>query len=284
MQQKQPASLVGGRIFSASCLALPCTVPLLARDAVSRQPSSGCGSSDEVVELQRLIQSAIFGAVFAAEAVSTCEGGEGRPRRAQVAVKVLSLSLLLSAPPSSQEDFLSELTFYEYLRGHRNIITPNRVYVDLQQQLLVLLFPLAEFEDLFEVLKKREVPFHENEVSAAAAWLRAFFGRRVLMHLSSPACFVLQVRWIARQLLDAVLHLHRRGVAMRGERRGGLEEERKAAVCLLRRRRSQRDFLGCRLRACVSLRSESGKRADISVPQNGPHSSLSHGSRTSCRR
>ncbi|OEH76521.1 pik3r4 kinase-related protein [Cyclospora cayetanensis] len=103
-----------------------------------------------------------------------------------VAVKILSLAMLLKSSPSLQEDFLSELTFYDCLKGHPNIVTPARVYVDLQQQLLLLLFPLAEFEDLFEVLKKRKEAFKEAEV-----------------------------RWIARQLLDAVLFLHRRGVAMR---------------------------------------------------------------------
>lgn len=84
-------------------------------------------------------------------------------------------------------DFLSELKFYPYLKGHDNILLLHRVYVDVEQELLFLIFPFAEYEDLFEVLKKRKQPFSESEV-----------------------------RWLCKQLFEAVLELHRRGIGMRG--------------------------------------------------------------------
>ncbi|KFH15808.1 PIK3R4 kinase-related protein [Toxoplasma gondii MAS] len=161
----------------------------------------------ETLHLDKLLQSAIYGAVFRASLHTTrakrrsdksafnSDGLDGKKSGDDigvetmsevVAVKVLSLTLQLNASPSLQEDFLSELKFYPYLKNHPNILTPSRVYVDSDQQLLFLVFPFAEYEDLFEVLKKRKQPFTEGEV-----------------------------RWMCRQLFEAVYELHKRGVAMR---------------------------------------------------------------------
>ncbi|PHJ25474.1 pik3r4 kinase-related protein [Cystoisospora suis] len=158
----------------------------------------------ESLQLEKLLQSAIYGAVYRASMhtsrikpiVEKRTESEGLEKEAEgfqvetvsemVAVKVLSLSLQLNASASLQEDFLSELKFYPYLKGHDNILHLHRVYVDVEQELLFLIFPFAEYEDLFEVLKKRKQPFAEAEV-----------------------------RWLCKQLFEAVLELHRRGIGMR---------------------------------------------------------------------
>ncbi|PFH37482.1 PIK3R4 kinase-related protein [Besnoitia besnoiti] len=215
--QKHPAELEG-RVIYSNTDAIIRGVEDATRAGVLSQLLKHSTSPDwdaspslavETLQLDKLLQSAIYGAVFRAnlhrsqakprpdkracgrDGNAEVEEKNGDNIRIEtvsemVAVKVLSLELQLNASPSLQEDFLSELKFFPYMRNHPNMLTPYRVYVDAEQQLLFLVFPFAEYEDLFEVLKKRKQPFTEEEV-----------------------------RWLCRQLFDAVLELHRRGIGMR---------------------------------------------------------------------
>ena len=182
LQQNDPGALAGCVIYSSSLLGL-------SRAGAENSDAARAIHVDETIRLTRVIQKAIFGAVFAAVAEShvdpsSCSFSSAsssskigiKSTRSKVAVKVLSFSVFQKSSPSLQEDFLSELNFFECLRGHPNIVTPVRVYVDLEEQLLLLLFPLAEFEDLFEVLRKRTEPFTEPEVRLGAALVISLLG------------------------------------------------------------------------------------------------------------
>eukprot|EP00922_Rhytidocystis_sp_ex-Travisia-forbesii_P013448 GHVS01020150.1.p1 GENE.GHVS01020150.1~~GHVS01020150.1.p1 ORF type:complete len:710 (+),score=120.24 GHVS01020150.1:35-2164(+) len=156
-------------------------------------------SPTKVFRLQRLLQTAIYGGVYVATVEAEFGGREGwgggggaalmpsarqgRQKR-RVAVKVMSLELNKQSKETLQEDAFGELKYHSRMKGHRNVLVYEEVFQD--NQLLYVVLPYAEYEDLFEILKKRPRPFDAGEC-----------------------------RWLFWQLLHGADFLHSRGIAFR---------------------------------------------------------------------
>eukprot|EP00922_Rhytidocystis_sp_ex-Travisia-forbesii_P013455 GHVS01020158.1.p1 GENE.GHVS01020158.1~~GHVS01020158.1.p1 ORF type:complete len:702 (+),score=118.92 GHVS01020158.1:50-2107(+) len=151
-------------------------------------------SPTRTMRLQRLLQTAIYGGVYMAtveaEFGNSKEGWGGTAlttaarQKKRVAVKVMNLELNNQSKESLQEDAFGELKYHTRMKGHRNVLVYEEVFQD--NQLLYVVLPYAEYEDLFEILKKRPRPFDEGET-----------------------------RWIFWQLLHGADFLHSHGIAFR---------------------------------------------------------------------
>eukprot|EP00922_Rhytidocystis_sp_ex-Travisia-forbesii_P013446 GHVS01020148.1.p1 GENE.GHVS01020148.1~~GHVS01020148.1.p1 ORF type:complete len:704 (+),score=139.47 GHVS01020148.1:276-2114(+) len=153
-------------------------------------------SPTKTMRLQRLLQTAIYGGVYAATVEAEFGGKDvwggaalmpaarqGRQKR-RVAVKAMSLDLNNQSKETLQEDAFGELKYYRRMKGHRNVLVYEEVFQD--NHMLYVVLPYAQYEDLFEVLKKRPRPFDEGEC-----------------------------RWLFWQLLHGADFLHSRGIAFR---------------------------------------------------------------------
>lgn len=159
-----------------------------AQQAASAAQLTGkvVSSPTKTLRLQRLLQTAIYGGVYVASVEA--ERGSQEPvdprQKRRVALKVMSLELNKQNRETLQEDAFSELRFHSQMKGHRNVLVYEEVFQD--NELLYVVLPYAEFEDLFEILKKRPRPFDEGEC-----------------------------RWLFWQLLHGADFLHSRGIAFR---------------------------------------------------------------------
>eukprot|EP01053_Blabericola_migrator_P011616 Blabericola_migrator_1__11615@NODE_698_length_6826_cov_185_661340_g507_i0_p1_GENE_NODE_698_length_6826_cov_185_661340_g507_i0NODE_698_length_6826_cov_185_661340_g507_i0_p1_ORF_typecomplete_len616_score63_67Pkinase/PF00069_25/2_4e39Pkinase_Tyr/PF07714_17/1_9e20Kinaselike/PF14531_6/3_5e05Kdo/PF06293_14/0_0002_NODE_698_length_6826_cov_185_661340_g507_i036315478 len=164
----------------------------LMKEATSQIKALCVSQTGKCYKITRVLQSAIYGGVFEAEMYYTQKVLDAplnslplRPER-KVALKIMLRDLEIQHRDSLQEDITAEFKFEEAMKGHPNVLT----YVDLWEStpkgIIYVVMPFAEFEDLFEVLKRRSVPFSEPEA-----------------------------RWLFRQLLAGVQHLHNRGVGFR---------------------------------------------------------------------
>eukprot|EP00915_Cephaloidophora_sp_WS-2016_P008002 GHVH01011058.1.p1 GENE.GHVH01011058.1~~GHVH01011058.1.p1 ORF type:complete len:279 (-),score=31.31 GHVH01011058.1:131-967(-) len=70
------------------------------------------------------------------------------------------------------------------MAGHKNLLSYVETWSD--EDAIYIIMPFAEFEDLFECMKKRKIPFSEREC-----------------------------RWLFRQILEGAHYLHVRGLAFR---------------------------------------------------------------------
>lgn len=148
--------------------------------------------SGKCYKITRVLQSAIYGGVFEAEVYSIRKvlesppnGPPPRPER-RVALKIMLRDLEIQHRDSLQEDITAEFKFKNEMRGHPNVLAYDELWESRSKGIIYVVMPFAEFEDLFEVLKRRSVPFSEPEA-----------------------------RWLFRQLLAGVQHLHDQGVGFR---------------------------------------------------------------------
>eukprot|EP01056_Protomagalhaensia_sp_Gyna25_P000549 Protomagalhaensia_sp_Gyna_25__548@NODE_1258_length_2013_cov_157_623100_g1002_i0_p1_GENE_NODE_1258_length_2013_cov_157_623100_g1002_i0NODE_1258_length_2013_cov_157_623100_g1002_i0_p1_ORF_typecomplete_len534_score55_30Pkinase/PF00069_25/6_7e39Pkinase_Tyr/PF07714_17/5_1e20Kdo/PF06293_14/6_4e06Kinaselike/PF14531_6/1_5e05Pkinase_fungal/PF17667_1/0_18_NODE_1258_length_2013_cov_157_623100_g1002_i03391940 len=148
--------------------------------------------SGKCYKITRVLQSAIYGGVFEAEMYYVNKVMEtppsGLPPRPvkKVALKIMLRDLEIQHRDSLQEDITAEFKFKNEMRGHPNVLAYDELWESQSKGIIYVVMPFAEFEDLFEVLKRRSVPFSEPEA-----------------------------RWLFRQLLHGVQHLHNQGVGFR---------------------------------------------------------------------
>ncbi|KAJ1605459.1 Ser/Thr protein kinase [Cryptosporidium canis] len=190
--------------------------------AVAREVPSGFRNSDQLVEyyigrvlksanslfyIEKKLQQALYGAVFLAfeleECVpdkesekqlishsSVCPQGvdlgsfKFDPIKSRVAIKVSSMSLR-RRKPSLKEDMEAEVTYSAAMRGHRNVLEYSEIWQDSFKNIYVKM-EYAEYEDLFEVMRRRRRPLTESEA-----------------------------RWLFSQIFNAVVNLHSKNIAMR---------------------------------------------------------------------
>lgn len=143
-------------------------------------------------KLIRVLQSAIYGGVFEAEVYSIPKvlkaSGHVKPEqcKARVAMKIMLRNLALQHRDSLQEDITAELQFGPAMKGHKNVLAYEELWESQRKGIIYVVMPFAEFEDLFEVLRKRSYPFSEA-----------------------------QARWLFRQLLDGARFLHSKCIGFR---------------------------------------------------------------------
>ncbi|OII75843.1 protein kinase domain-containing protein [Cryptosporidium andersoni] len=101
-----------------------------------------------------------------------------------IAIKILNLNLR-KKKPSLMEDINAEVSFAKLMIKHKNIVEYDEIWQDNFKNTFIKM-PYAEYDDLFEVMRRRNKPLTENEA-----------------------------RWLFRQICYAVQHLHNNGIAMR---------------------------------------------------------------------
>eukprot|EP00917_Polyrhabdina_sp_WS-2016_P026685 GHVP01057187.1.p1 GENE.GHVP01057187.1~~GHVP01057187.1.p1 ORF type:complete len:645 (+),score=55.71 GHVP01057187.1:27-1937(+) len=163
----------------------------------------GCGVMSPRGNLYRIessLQTAIYGGVFAAiqfqlshkrakhdQIPGKWTPVPGSPDLIQqkVALKIMFRALEKKHGGKLQEDMLAEEKFQRELRGHPNILSYDEIWRDRNGTVFIAM-QKAEYEDLFEVLKKRKTGFAEKEA-----------------------------RWLFQQLLSAANYLHTKCIAFR---------------------------------------------------------------------
>eukprot|EP00923_Selenidium_pygospionis_P000597 GHVN01000967.1.p1 GENE.GHVN01000967.1~~GHVN01000967.1.p1 ORF type:complete len:367 (+),score=67.51 GHVN01000967.1:935-2035(+) len=179
-QQASPAGTGGSGEHYGPLVLNPLKVRKVHKDPTSLA-GSAIRSPRNLYLIVRLLQSAIYGGVFLAHQIHPVTGHHLR----KVAVKVMLRELERRNRGTLQEDILAELKFFSHMEGHQNILVFDETWSD--QDCVYVVMQHAEYEDLFEVLRKRKQPFSEAEA-----------------------------RWLFVQIIDAVLHLHKKGIAFRG--------------------------------------------------------------------
>ncbi|KAL7065975.1 protein kinase domain-containing protein [Cryptosporidium serpentis] len=101
-----------------------------------------------------------------------------------IAIKISNLNLR-KKKPSLMEDINAEVSFAKLMIKHKNILEYDEIWQDNFKNTFIKM-PYAEYDDLFEVMRRRNKPLTENEA-----------------------------RWLFRQICCGVQHLHNNGIAMR---------------------------------------------------------------------
>lgn len=128
----------------------------------------------------KLVQQAIHGVVFLASEVAT-HARRSSPRH-------VAMKIMIRRPVDRQctrahhENVYAAVKFQSTMAGHPNLLPAE--YCWSTAECVFVVMPYAEFEDLFEVLKKRSSPFSEPEA-----------------------------RWLFRQILSAGQYLHDHNIA-----------------------------------------------------------------------
>ena len=150
---------------------------------IHRDPKSQIGatmaSEKHIYKIESVLQSAIYGGVFQA-----AEMDYNGVKRRVVAVKIMLKALERKQKGQLQEDIHAELKYHKDMAGHPNVLTLSDSWSDMD--CIYIVMPYAEYQDLFEVLKKRPGPFSEREG-----------------------------RWLFEQVLGGAYFLHRRRLAFR---------------------------------------------------------------------
>lgn len=74
-------------------------------------------------KLERILQNAIYGAVFYAVEEREINVGGTWLRRRDVAIKMLVRQLVIEHKGETQEDILAEVNFRDKMTGHPNVLT-----------------------------------------------------------------------------------------------------------------------------------------------------------------
>jgi len=141
------------------------------------------------------LQSAIYGGVFQGEAIRPPRTSNEVRAGDKVAIKIMIRAIEKKHRAGVQnnkkgnkndpvEDIRAELKFANDMAGHKNLLSYVETWSD--EDAIYIIMPFAEYEDLFEVMRKRKVPFTEREC-----------------------------RWLFRQILEGAHYLHVRGLAFR---------------------------------------------------------------------
>ncbi|KAH8582711.1 Ser Thr kinase [Cryptosporidium sp. chipmunk genotype I] len=169
-------------------------------------------SSNSLFYIEKKLQQALYGAVFLAFELEECKRDENIERReishcirsgsslilqdydmasfrfdplkSKVAIKISSMSLR-RRKPSLKENMDAEVTYSDTMRGHKNVLEYSEIWQDSFKNIYVKM-EYAEYEDLFEVMRRRKKPLTENEA-----------------------------RWLFTQIFNAVINLHNKNMAMR---------------------------------------------------------------------
>ncbi|EZG80045.1 putative protein kinase, partial [Gregarina niphandrodes] len=143
-------------------------------------------------KLVKVLQSAIYGGVFLADVyyiagVLRMKAGQSpQVCGSRVAMKIMLRDIALRHRENLQENITAEIQFQELMKGHKNVLMYEELWESQSKGIVYVVMPFAEFEDLFEVMKKRTNPLSEN-----------------------------QARWLFRQLLEGTMFLHARNVGFR---------------------------------------------------------------------
>ncbi|KAF7457157.1 PIK3R4 kinase-related protein [Cryptosporidium felis] len=161
-------------------------------------------SSDSLFYIEKKLQQALYGAVFLAFELER-ELGDNPPydrelckpnlgevrdrfkfdfRKDRVAIKVSSMSLR-KRKPSLKENMEAEVIYSREMRCHKNVLEYSEIWQDSFKNIYVKM-EFAEFEDLFEVMRRRKRPLTEGEA-----------------------------RWLFKQIFFGVIELHKNNMAMR---------------------------------------------------------------------
>lgn len=143
------------------------------------QVGSLIGSEKFLYRIEAVLQSAIYGGVFQATEMDL-----NGSRIRTVAIKIMLKALERKQQGQLQEDIYAELKYHEDMAGHPNVLVLSDSWAD--NDCIFIVMPFAEYQDLFEVLKKRPVAFSEREG-----------------------------RWLFDQILSGAYFLHTRRLAFR---------------------------------------------------------------------
>ncbi|KAK6588342.1 hypothetical protein RS030_6863 [Cryptosporidium xiaoi] len=167
-------------------------------------------SSDSLYYIEKKLQQALYGAVFLAyelnkiELSSSFEFNLSDPssfpidstdedekicfrydrKKDRIAIKISSMSLK-KRKPTLKEDIEAEVLYSNKMKGHKNVLEYSEIWQDSFKNIYIKM-EYAEYEDLFEVMKKRRKPLTENEA-----------------------------RWLFTHIFSAVTYLHSNLMAMR---------------------------------------------------------------------
>ncbi|KAH8739793.1 hypothetical protein FG386_003708 [Cryptosporidium ryanae] len=166
-------------------------------------------SSNSLYYMEKKLQQALYGAVFLAYELNKVElssslefafpdsnsdptnnskedeqTGFEYDKKNRVALKISSMSLK-RRKPTLKEDIEAEVLYSNKMKGHKNVLEYSEIWQDSFKNIYIKM-EYAEYEDLFEVMKKRRKPLTENEA-----------------------------RWLFSHIFSAVTHLHGNLMAMR---------------------------------------------------------------------
>uniref|UniRef100_A0A0G4FYV6 Protein kinase domain-containing protein n=1 Tax=Chromera velia CCMP2878 TaxID=1169474 RepID=A0A0G4FYV6_9ALVE len=152
--------------------------------AVYRASSRGGGSNTGTGQNGAVPRAGSGGDDAACSSSTPCASGNGNANANRFAIKVIDKDRVSSPSKQCAENPWGEVVYAEKMRGCRNLLVYHEVAQDAEFVYIIL--PFADYEDLFEALRKRETPFSEA-----------------------------QARFLFCQILSGALFLRSRGLAFR---------------------------------------------------------------------